>query len=171
MWKISASGTHGVRLTFPLIILTFVGMKGRIKKPKHGYIYLIQVRKGNPWLHKIGITQNPPARFESLNDANAGQNIVLQYIYVARYEEKEAWLLNFCKGRGYEYKPFAGNGSTEVFRLTWLDLAIVDSAMRWWELMDDWRARTVWNLIVVFGVLYVIYRVFPWIPGLIFESL
>lgn len=129
------------------------------------------MRAGNPWLHKIGITQNPPARFESLSEDNNGHNIVLQCIYVQGYEEKEKWLLNFFTGRGYDYKPLKGNGSSEVFRLTWLDLAIVDTAMRWWQLMDDWRARTARNVIVTGSILYGLYRLFPWAPGLIIENL
>ena len=147
-------------------------MKGRPqRRPKHGYLYLIEVRDKNPWLHKIGITQNPPARFESLGDDNNGHNIVLQCIYVQGYEEKEKWLLDFFKGRGYDYKPFKGNGSSEVFRLTWLDLAIVDTAMRWWELMDDWRARAARNVIVTGFIVWALYRLFPWAPGLIIENL
>ncbi len=147
------------------------GIQRAKKRPKHGHIYLVMVQDGFDQLHKIGITQNPEARFESLNDAVNGRLVVLNCIYVARYEEKEAYLLNFFKGRGYDYKPLKGNGSSEVFRLTWLDLAIVDTAMRWWELMDDWRIRLAWYGIVFFACGYGLYRLFPWAPGLILENL
>lgn len=144
---------------------------GEKKRPKHGYLYLIQVRDSFPELHKIGITQNPPARFESLNDANAGNDRVLQVIYVAGYEEKESYLKDFFSNRAYDYKPLKGNGSTEVFHLTWLDLAIADTAMRWWQLMDDWRIWLAWHLFVFSACVYGLYRLFPWAPRLIIESL
>ncbi len=147
------------------------GIQRAKKRPKHGHIYLVMVQDGFSQLHKVGITQNPEARFESLNDAVNGRLVVLNCIYVARYEEKEAYLLNFFKGRGYDFKPLKGNGSSEVFRLTWLDLAIVDTAMRWWELMDDWRARLARNVIVSGFIVWALYRLFPWAPGLIIENL
>lgn len=145
--------------------------KGIRKRPKHGYLYFVQVRDSLPELHKIGITQNPEARFESLNEAVNGHLVVLNCIYVAGYEEKEAYLLDFLKGRGYDFKPLKGNGSSEVFAMTWVDLMIVDTSMRWWQLMDDWRFRLAWNLIVIFACAYGLYRLFPWAPRLIINSL
>ena len=140
---------------------------GERKKPKHGYLYLVQVRDSFPELHKIGVTQNPAARFDNLNEALNGHLVVLRCIYVAGYEAKEAYLLDFLKGRGYDYKPLSGNGSSEVFQMTWLDLAIVDISMRWWELMDDWRLWAAWHLILFTACGYGLYKLFPWVFDLI----
>lgn len=145
--------------------------KGIQKRPKHGYMYLVKVRDANPELHKIGITQNPEARFDSLNKAINGHLVILNCIYVARYKEKEDYFLDFLKGREYDFKPLEGNGSSEVFDMTWLDLLIVDSAMRWWRLMDDWRVRLAWYVIVFSALAYGLYRLFPWAPRLIIDSL
>lgn len=143
----------------------------RLKRPQHGYLYLIEVRPSRPWLHKVGITQNPSARFLSFDDDNPGGNKVLRVIYVRGYETKEAWIKGYFSNRAYRFHPFRGNGSTEVFRFTWLDLAIITCSMEWWALMDDWRAQLAWYGIVIFGCLYGLYRLFPWAPQLIFESL
>lgn len=131
------------------------------RKPKHGCLYLVEVRKRNPWLHKVGITQNTAARFESLNDANAGRNVVLRVIYVKGYEKKEAWIKDYFSNRAYYYHPFRANGATEVFHFTWLDLAIITCAMEWWALMDDWRIWLAWHLFVFSAFGYGIYWLFP----------
>lgn len=144
---------------------------GAKKRPKHSYLYFVQVRDSFPELYKIGVTQNPPARFESLNEAVNGHMVVLNCVYVAGYEEKEAYLLDFLKGRGYDFKPLKGNGSSEVFAMTWVDLAIVDSCLRWWALMDDWRIWLAWKLIVFSACAYGLYRLFPWAPKMIIENL
>lgn len=137
------------------------------KRPQHGYLYLIQVRDSFPELHKIGITQNPGARFGHLNDDNAGRNTILRVIYVRGYEKKEAWIKDYFSNRAYYFHPFRDNGATEVFRFTWLDLAIVDTTMRWWQLMDDWRFRLAWYVIVFMACAYSLYRLFPWVFDLI----
>lgn len=141
------------------------------KRPKHGYLYLIQVRDGWPELHKIGITQNPPKRFESLSDDNNGHNRILRVIYVAGYKQKEARLKDFFSNRAYKYEPLRGNGSTEVFNLTWLDLAIVVCSMEWWALMDKTGFRLTWYAIITAATLGILYYLFPWAPGLIIENL
>jgi hypothetical protein len=141
------------------------------KRPKHGYLYFVRVRDSWPELHKIGITQTPKARFENLNEAVNGYLVVLNCIYVAGYEEKEAYLLDYLKGRGYDFKPLKGNGSTEVFWMTWVDQMIVDSCLRWWQLMDDTRIRLAWYAIITGTALGILYYLFPWAPELIFESL
>lgn len=139
--------------------------KSSKKKPNHGYLYLIQVRDRIPWLHKVGITQNPSARFGHLNDDNAGQNILLRVIYVKGYEKKEAWIKDYFSNRAYYYHPFRQNGATEVFHFTWLDLAIITCALEWWALMDDWRIWLAWHLILFTACVYGFYCLFPWVFG------
>lgn len=133
------------------------------KRPNHGYLYLIQVRARRPWLHKVGITQNPGARFEHLNDDNAGDNTLLKVIYVRGYERKEAWIKDYFSNRAYYYHPFRQNGATEVFHFTWLDLAIIDTKMRWWELMDDWRFALTWYILIAAACIYGIFSMMPWL--------
>ena len=140
-------------------------------RPNHGYLYLIEVRRSRPWLHKVGITQNPSARFFSFDEANPKGNVLLNVIYVRGYEKKEAWIKDYFSNRAYYFHPFRDNGATEVFRFTWLDLAIVDSCLRWWQLMDDWRFRIAWYAIVFSVCAYGFYRLFPWAPRLIIDSL
>jgi hypothetical protein len=137
--------------------------KSSRKKPQHGYLYLIEVRRSRPWLHKVGITQNPNARFFSFDEANPRSNVVLRVIYVKGYEAKESWIKDYFSNRAYFFHPFRDNGATEVFRFTWLDLAIITIKMEWWALMDDWRIWAAWHLIIfiVFG--YGLFRLFPWI--------
>lgn len=131
------------------------------KRPQHGYLYLIQVHPKRPWLHKIGITQNPLKRFESLNDDNDGRNKLLRVIYVKGYERYEAWIKEYFSNRAYEYHPLKGNGSTEVFRFTMLDLAIITLAMEWWALLDRWYVALAWNVAKIAALALVLEIFFP----------
>lgn len=131
------------------------------KKPQHGYLYLIQVHPSRPWLHKIGITQKPQKRFDSLNEDNDGRNKLLRVIYVKGYERYEAWIKDYFSSRAYEYHPLKGNGSTEVFRFTWLDLAIITLAMEWWALMDRWYFRLAWGAVKLSAIAYAFHLLFP----------
>lgn len=112
------------------------------KKVSNGYLYLIEVRPKRPWLHKIGITQNPTFRFESLSESNGKGVKLLRVIYVRKYEEREAWIKDYFSNRQVFYHPLKGNGATEVFRFTMLDLAIITLSMEYWALMEDWRVRS-----------------------------
>lgn len=135
--------------------------KAEKKKPKHGYLYLIEVRPRRPWLHKIGITQNPSARFESIGESNGDPAKVLRVVYVKGYERHEAKIKDYFSNRQYVYHPLKGNGSTEVFRFTWLDLAIITIYMEWLVLMEDWRIVTGLYLIALLALAYGIYS---WSP-------
>jgi hypothetical protein len=130
----------------------------------------MQVRPARPCLHKIGITQKPSRRFESLNDDNSGKNRVMRVIYVKGYEEKEAWVKNYFSNRAYFYHPLRGNGATEVFRFTWLDLAIITLSMEWWAIMDDWKASLVWSALKLGAVWLGIEYLFPGITGVLIEE-
>lgn len=108
-------------------------------KVKKGFLYLLEVHPRRPWLHKVGITQNPPARFESLSENSPIR--LLRVIHVRNYEKREAWLKDYFSNRAVYFHPLRGNGATEVFRFTWLDLAIVTLSMEWWALKEDPRVR------------------------------
>jgi hypothetical protein len=103
-------------------------------------LYLVQVSK-HPELHKIGITSNPNFRFESFEEDNPGKNITLKVIYIKNNLKHETFLKDYFSNRAVYYTPLAGNGATEVFRLTWLDLAICVLYMEKVRLMQNWKVQ------------------------------
>lgn len=135
------------------------------KKVRNGYLYLIEVRPRSPWLHKIGVTQNPRARFDSLGESNGAPPKVLRVIYVRDYERHEAYLKDYFSNRRVFYHPLKGNGATEVFRFTMLDLAILSLYMEWYNLWEDWRFRAGLYAAAVVGFLICFYA---WSPDMFF---
>lgn len=138
-------------------------MRSRVTR---GYLYLIRVSRW-PELHKVGITQNPTGRFLSFEDSNPKGNRLLRIIYVKGYDRKEEWIKDYFSNRAKFFHPFRDNGATEVFRFTWLDLAIVTTCMEWWALMDNWKFRLGWYLTLTLAPVVAISIWAPWVIDLI----
>lgn len=137
-------------------------------KVKKGFLYLLEVHPRRPWLHKVGITQNPPARFESLSENSPIR--LLRVIHVRNYEKREAWIKDYFSNRAVYFHPLRGNGATEVFRFTWLDLAIITLSMEWWALKEDPRVRAALALFYILAPLVGLYALDDWFFWFVLKS-
>lgn len=116
-WRKRWDNKSGLLKTYQPVI------KKKTRSAGRRYLYLVRVCL-HPELHKIGISSNTVFRFESFEEDNPGKNTVLKIIYIRNAEKHEDFLLDYFSNRARRYAPLEGNGSTEVFALTWLDLAI-----------------------------------------------
>lgn len=110
-------------------------------------LYLVRVSL-RPELHKIGISSNTNLRFESFEEDNPKKNTVLKVIVIRNARKHEAFLLDYFSNRARYYEPLSGNGATEVFALTWLDLAICILYMWRVDLLQRWKVRALLFVLV-----------------------
>lgn len=75
-------------------------------------------------------------------------------VKVRNCEKHEAYLHDFFAGKERYFEPLRGNGATEVFRLTWLDLAICILYMHRIRILQDRRVQGL--LFVIFWATFIV---------------
>ena len=109
------------------------------------YLYLIQLPGDRV---KIGITRNPPARLRSIDKATDGyREEIWRIVRIFRAYEYEQWLHDLFSDKIRFFRPLKGNGGTEVFRLTWLEMILLYAIHRALPVFQFFPPFMVWWLI------------------------
>jgi hypothetical protein len=109
---------------------------------KKEYLYFIQV---GPRLYKIGITKKLNKRFKSISEDTEGfEDVLIAAVRIRRAYQNEQRLHDKWGDKNEYMEDLQGNGGTEVFKLTWLDVLFIKLELYYIKIMQVLTVFFLW---------------------------